>query len=149
MERTLHDLGRILLNAIPTFLIVTFLVLYLRAVFFNPLAGLLQKRFAETEGAKQAAEESMRAAERRVAEYEEKLRAARGELYAEQDKVFRGIQGEHAARLESARRDADTKLSQAVARMDQESSESKAALDAQSGDLADRIVARVLEGRPA
>ena len=34
MNQTLHDLGRILLNAVPTFLIVVFLILYLRSVFF-------------------------------------------------------------------------------------------------------------------
>ena len=149
MDRTIHDLGRILLNAVPTFLIVTFLILYLRSVFFKPLARILQQRYDETEGAQKAAEASMREAERRVAEYEEKLRAARGEIYAEQEKLYRQLEQEHAAHLETARREADAAIARAMAELTAQSDQARETLEAQSGELADRIVFRVLEGRAA
>ena len=149
MDKTLHDLGRILLNAVPTFLIVLFLIVYLRSVFFAPLAKILQRRYDETEGARKAAEESMRQAELRVAEYEEKLRAARGELYAEQDKAFRQLEKENALSLESAKREADAQIRRAHAQLQEQVDESRRTLEAQTGELADRIVSRVLEGRAA
>ena len=91
----------------------------------------------------------MRQAELRVAEYEEKLRAARGELYAEQDKAFRQLEKEHAHSLESAKREADGQIRRAHAQLQEQVEESRRTLEAQTGELADRIVSRVLEGRAA
>ncbi len=149
MDKTLHDLGRILLNAVPTFLIVVFLILYLRATFFGPLAKVLKRRYDETEGARKAAEESLRQAELRVAEYEEKLRAARGELYAEQERAYRDLEKGHAQSLESARLEADAQIRRAHAELQAEVDAARAALESQTGELADRIVSRVLAGRAA
>ncbi len=149
MDKTLHDLGRILLNAVPTFLIVAFLIFYLRSTFFKPLARILQRRYAETEGAKEAAEESLRQAELRVAEYEEKLRAARGQFYAEQDTALRQLEREQALSLEQARRQTDAQIAAARVSLQAQVDESRSTLEAQTSDLADRIVSRVLEGRAA
>ena len=76
MEDIFHSLRLILLNSVPTFCFLLFLVIYLRAMYFQPFAKILKQRYEATEGAKKAAEESLRQAELRVAEYEEKLRAA-------------------------------------------------------------------------
>jgi F-type H+-transporting ATPase subunit b len=149
MDKTLHDLGRILLNAVPTFLIVGFLILYLRSMFFAPIAKILQRRYDETEGARAAAEESMRQAELRVAEYEEKLRAARNELYAEQEKAFRQLEQENARNLEAAKREAEAQILRARAHLQEQVDESRRTLEAQTSELADRIVSRVFEGRAA
>jgi F-type H+-transporting ATPase subunit b len=149
MDKTLHDLGRILLNAVPTFLIVGFLILYLRSMFFAPIAKILQRRYDETEGARAAAEESMRQAELRVAEYEEKLRAARNELYAEQEKAFRQLEQENARNLEAAKREAEAQILRARAQLQEQVDESRRTLEAQTSELADRIVSRVFEGRAA
>ncbi len=149
MDKTLHDLGRILLNGIPTFLIVLFLIIYLRAMFFGPLARVLRRRYDETAGAEKAAAESMLAAEGRIAEYEEKLRAARAEIYSEQDRIFKDLEREHAAGVATARREADAHVARASADLQAEAAEARQTLEERSGELADRIVASVLEGRAA
>lgn len=149
MDKTLHDLGRILLNAVPTFLIVLFLIVYLRGMFFAPLARILRRRYEETEGAQKAADESMRQAELRIAEYEEQLRAARGEIYAAQDAFFRDLEREHAGRLESARRQAEAHVARATAELLAEAERARQSLARQGSSLADAIVARVLRGRAA
>ncbi len=149
MDKTLHDLGRILLNAVPTFLIVLFLILYLRSMFFGPLARILRRRYEETEGAEKAADESMRQAELRIAEYEEKLRAARGEIYAQQDAVYKQLEREHAGRLEAARRETEAHVARATADLLGEAERARQTLEQQSGSLADAIVSRVLHGRAA
>ncbi len=149
MDATFHALGRILLNGVPTFLIVLLLVFYLRAMFFGPFARILQRRYEATEGAEKAAEESMREAERRIAEYEDKLRAARGEIYAEQDRVFRQLERELAAQMDVTRRESEAHVARAAVALEMESQEARKTLDARSSELADEIADRVLEGRAA
>lgn len=149
MDATLHALGRILLDAVPTFLIVLILIIYMRRMFFRPIARVLQQRYEATAGAEKAAEESMRQAEQRVAEYEEKLRSARLEIYAEQAKVLKQMEKEHAARLEEARARAEERVSSAAAELRAEADAALSSLEAHSGEIADQIVARILEGRAA
>lgn len=149
MDATFHALGRILLNAVPTFLILLFLVVYLRWMFFSPLQRVFERRYDATEGARKAADESMRQAEVRIAEYEAKLRDARGEIYAEQEKIFKQVEQENAARIEGARREAEGQIALARVDLEKQAAEARRSLDAQSEDLADRIVSRVLEGRAA
>ena len=59
MEETLRALGEILLKAVPTFVLVFLLYLYLSRMFFRPLEAVLQKRYAATEGARKLADESL------------------------------------------------------------------------------------------
>ena len=81
MDKTLHQLGGILLNRIPTFVLVLLLNLYLRFVFFKPLENTLAARYAKTEGARQAAAAALAAADARVAEHQAALRAARAKVF--------------------------------------------------------------------
>lgn len=149
MDATLHALGRILLDGVPTALIVLFLVGYLRFVFFGPLSRIYKQRYDETEGARKAAAESIRQAELRIAEYEEKLRAARGEIYAGQDRALREVEREQADRLATARREADAHVARAAAELKTESEQARQTLETRSSELAAEIVDRVLEGRAA
>lgn len=149
MDDILHSLRPILLNSVPTFFFLLFLIFYLRAMYFGPFARILKQRYEATEGAKKAADESLRQAELRVAEYEEKLRAARNDIYAEQEKAFRALDAEHAAELDKVRREADAKIAQARAELAAEVETAKKSLDSQSNELADQIVSRILEGRAA
>jgi F-type H+-transporting ATPase subunit b len=149
MDSTLHALGRILLDAVPTFLIVLFLIIYMRRMFFRPMARIFEQRYDATAGAEKAAEESMRQAELRLAEYDDKLRAARQEIYAEQARILKQMENEHAARLAEARQRAEERVASTAQDLRAEADNALTALEAQSGALADRIAARILEGRAA
>ena len=87
MDKTLHQLGGILLNGIPTFVLVLLLNVYLRFVFFKPLEKTLADRYAKTEGARKAAAAALAAADARVAEHQAALRAARSEVFEAQEKA--------------------------------------------------------------
>jgi F0F1-type ATP synthase membrane subunit b/b' len=91
----------------------------------------------------------MRNAERQIAEYEEKLRAARGEIYAEQAQALKAVEAENAAQLERTRREAETQIARAHAQLLEESEQARRSLESRSSELADQIVARILEGRAA
>ena len=60
MESTLHDLGQLLLKAIPTVFLLLVVHFYLKKMFFRPMADVLAKRRAATEGLRESAE-AMRA----------------------------------------------------------------------------------------
>lgn len=149
MDATLQALGRILLNAIPTFLLLLFLLIYLKQMFFKPLAETLEARFAATEGAQQAAAESLRHAEEQVEQYRRALQAARAESYREQERVFKEVAAHNAAAAEAGRKSAEARITEAKHQMDQDVEAAKQTLGTQSQDLADRIASAILQGRTA
>ena len=85
MDKILHQLGELLLTALPTFFLILFLNYYLKFVFFKPLEKALRQRYDATEGARKLAEESLQRAAAKTAEYEATLRAARGSRKFAQD----------------------------------------------------------------
>ena len=98
MEATLHQLGGILLSALPTFILVIFLHYYLKFMFFKPLEKVLGERHAATEGARALAVESLQRAERKTAEYEAAMRAERAKIYREFEQHHKRLQEEEKRR---------------------------------------------------
>ena len=149
MDATLHSLGEILLRAIPTFFLVIALFVYLKFMFFGPLEKVLKARYDATEGARKMAEESLRRADARTAEYEAAMRAARGEIYQEQEKLRRQLQQERAAAVEAARKKSEEQIVQAKAELAAEAAQARNTLAAESESLASQIADSVLRRRVA
>ncbi len=149
MEQTLRALGEILLKAIPTFILVFILYLYLARVFFRPLEQVLQKRHEATEGARKLAGESMDRAAAKTAEYETALRAARAEVYHELDRLRRELQAERATAMDEARREADARLGEAKEELAGEVANVKRSLAGESDALAAQIADSILRRRVA
>ena len=55
MEATLKDLGNLLVEAIPTIVFFILLTVYLKHVFFKPMAKILEERRKATEGVRDLA----------------------------------------------------------------------------------------------
>src|SRR5438045_8683235 len=103
MEQTLHALAGILLKSIPTVVLLLFLYFYLKAMLFGPLNRVLQQREELTAGTRHAAQKSLKDAERKIQEYEAKMREARAEVYREQEKTRRQWLADQTGQLERAR----------------------------------------------
>src|SRR6266404_5962586 len=103
MDETLHQLGGILLRAIPTFLIVVLLHFYLKFIFFKPLQQVLRQRYEATEGARKLAEASLLKASEKAAQYEAALRTARADTYKELEQLRRQLQEDRTASVQEAR----------------------------------------------
>jgi F-type H+-transporting ATPase subunit b len=146
MEATLYALGQILLRAVPTFFLVLLLYVYLRFVFFKPMAGVLARRYELTEGARQSAAHSLETAAHKAADYEESLRAARNEIYREQEEIRRQWRDEQAARVAEARKRAEAMVKEARADLARQAQEARLGLEAQVRELATRITEQVLAG---
>lgn len=144
MGETLRALGDILLKALPTFFLVVVLYIYLRLVFFRPLASVLQTRRDRTAGARQRAEEALQRAEQKAAEYEAALQAARAEIYREEEAERQKALEAHAARVKDARAQAEVRLRQARERIGADVDNAKQSLAGQSDALAEQIIQIVL-----
>ncbi len=149
MEETLRALGEILLKAVPTFILVFLLYLYLGRMFFRPLEEVLKRRYEATEGARKLADESLAKAAAKTAEYEAAMRAARGEIYSELGQLRRQLQVERATAVEQARREAEAQIAEARAQLQQEVARLKQQLAGESDALASQIADSILRRRVA
>ena len=146
MEQTLHALAGILLKAIPTIILVLLLHFYLKSMLFKPLEKVLKQRDDATAGARKSAEESVQLAEKKAAEFDEAIAAARADVYREQESQRKKWLEQEEAQIRDARTRADQAIAAAKAEIDEEVQAARQSLaDATSG-LADDISRQVLEG---
>jgi F0F1-type ATP synthase membrane subunit b/b' len=149
MDATLHDLGRLLLKAIPTVLLLLIVHLYLKRMFFGPMGDVLAKRREQTEGARKSAEALSAKASEKAAALEASLRKARDEIYQEQEEARRRWIGEQNSQLEEARHSSRDLIHQAKQQLDTEAAGAKRDLAATTAALADQIAQSLLEGKAA
>jgi F-type H+-transporting ATPase subunit b len=149
MESTLAALGGLLLKAAPTFILVLVLHFYLKYIFFKPLQRVLDQRYAATEGAKKQAEDSLRAAAAKTAEYEAAMRAARAEIYQAQESLFERLEEKRKQQVQAARVRADAAIHAAKAELARDVEEAKRTLSRETESLADEIAQSILSRRAA
>jgi len=146
MDAILNPLGGLLLRALPTFLLVLVLHFYLKRVFFAPLDKVLEARRQATEGARNAAHKSLETASRKASEYEAAIRAARGEMYKEQERTRRDWRQQQASAIEESRRNASEMVKQARVQLAAEAADAKQSLATESELLAGAITESILRG---
>jgi F-type H+-transporting ATPase subunit b len=144
MDTILHQLGEILLRAVPTFLLVVFLNFYLKNVFFKPLEKVLHRRYEATEGARKIAEQSLERATAKAAEYEAAMRAARAEVYQYQEQLHRQLQEKESAQLAEARKRAEALIKEARAQIAHDVETARESLARDSELLANQIADTML-----
>src|SRR6266852_2394384 len=149
MEATIQALGQILLRAIPTLLFLILIHFYLKAMFYRPLQKVLAQRREATEGARQAAEASLKSAAEKVAAFEQSLREARAEIYRQQEEVRRQWLEEQTARLAEARKASQALIWEASAQLAAEKEAAKRDLVTYADSLAEQIAQSIVSGRVA
>src|SRR6266478_1655790 len=148
MQEIVHQLGELFLQAVPTVLIVLAFYLILRALFFRPLLAVMAERDARTVGARKAAEAAEAAAIEKVKQYQEALKKARAQVYAEQEAARKKLLDERAARLKDARSKAAAEVAAGKERVARELAAALLELKASVGQLAAEIARRVLQIAP-
>jgi F-type H+-transporting ATPase subunit b len=147
MEQMLQALGGILLKSIPTICLLLLLYFYLKAMLFKPLNRVLKQRDDLTAGTRRAADKSLQDAERKVQEYEGKMREARAEVYREQEVTRAQWLTDQAAQVASARERTGAAAQQASQQLAAEIAAARLSLAESSGALADEIATAVLARR--
>jgi len=145
MESTLHDLGQLLLKAIPTLFLLLVVHFYLKRMFFRPMADVLAKRRAATDGLRESAEAMRAKAGEQTKAIEDQLRQAREAIYTEQEEARRVWMGDQGAQLEAARQQGRELIQQSKHDLDDEAAVAKNQLAETAGTLADQIANALLE----
>jgi F0F1-type ATP synthase membrane subunit b/b' len=149
MEKTLHDLGGIILNGLPTFFLVLILAFFVKFLYLKPLDKILAERFRLTEGARKAAEDSLKNADARIAEYQQALNKARSDIYLEQAAFLQKLREEQAELAKAVRVESDTRVAEIKLSIAKEADDARSNLEAQADTLAGQIADAILGRRAA
>lgn len=145
MDETFRQIGELLLGSIPT--IIFFLLLYglYTVLVHKPLMRVLAERRARTQGAIEKARADIALAERRTAEYEQKLRDARIAILKAQEARRAVATKARDAAVAQARTQSQAQVQQAKAAIEQDKQAAQTTLDSEAGRLATEIIRIVLE----
>jgi F-type H+-transporting ATPase subunit b len=149
MDKLLHDLGGIVLNGLPTFFLVIILAVCVKYLYLKPLEKVLAERYRLTEGARLSAEESLKSADSKIAEYEDALTKARGEIYKDQSEFLKQLQEQQTEQVKTVRTEAEQRIAAAKVAITAEARTAAAGLESQSDTLAAQIADAVLARRVA
>ena len=133
-----------MLSGLPTFVLLLILAGFVKLLYLNPLEKVLAERFRLTEGARQAAEDSLKNADTKIAEYQEALNRARGEIYQEQALFLQNLQAEQAEQARLARMESEARVAAIKLSIAQEAEAARESLDLQSETLAAQIADAIL-----
>jgi F0F1-type ATP synthase membrane subunit b/b' len=148
MQEIGHQLGGLFLQAVPTVLIVLLFYAILRAIFFKPLLAVMAEREARTSGARKAAEAAQAAAAEKVKQYQEALKQARAQVYAEQEAARKKLLDERAALLKDARGKATAEVAAGKDRVAKELAAARRDIQTTVAQLSNEIASRVLQAPP-
>ncbi len=143
----LQALGGILLKSIPTICLLLILYLYLKAMLFKPLKQVLKQRDDLTAGTRRGADQSLKNAERKIQEYEHKMREARAEVYREQEATRAQWLADQTAQVTAARERTGAATAKAKEQLGLEIGAARQSLMETSGALADEIATSLLTRR--
>jgi F-type H+-transporting ATPase subunit b len=144
MQEIIQQVGTLLLGSLPTVVLFIVLVLSYQFLVQGPLSATLKKRRALTEGAIEEAQKAIAQAEARAAEYAEKLRQARAEVYKVREQRVKQWNQEREAALDLARKASTLKVNQARAELEAEAVQARRTIQASAGELASQVVRAVL-----
>ncbi len=148
MQEIVHQLGELFLQAVPTVLIILLFYFILRALFFKPLLAVMAERDSRTVGAQKAAEAAQAAAAEKVKQYQEALKQARGQVYAEQEAARKKLLEERAAQIKDARTKASGEVSTAKLRIAAELAAGRRDVEGTVAQLSAEIARRILQTPP-
>jgi len=145
MDAILRQIGELLVNSIPT--IISVLILWTAYTFLvhNKLRQVLEQRHALTEGAIERAQQEIAIAEKRTAEYEQRVREARSQIYKTQQANRQRVMDERNAALADARKNAGEMVKKARTALEKDTVAAKASLEQHANVLADQVIASVLK----
>jgi F0F1-type ATP synthase membrane subunit b/b' len=149
MDSTLQDLVALLEKSIPTILFFILLTLYLKKVFFQPMAKLLEERRKQTEGVRELAQRAFEAADKKKSEFERALDLARAEINQENEALRRQWAEEQAQVIARVRAEAGEQIEEAKRQIASEVETAKGELDAVAERLSGQIVESLSRRRAA
>jgi len=145
MDQTLHQLGGLLLGAVPTVILLTLLYALYSTIVHRPLQRVLAERRSKTEGAVEKSRADIAAAEARTSEYEQRLREARAAVFRAQEARRQAALDARSKAVNEARGKAQAQVQAAKKDIEADRVAAQAGLQKDASALAEEIVRRVLQ----
>ena len=145
MDQTLHQLGELLLGAVPTVILLALLYALYTSIVHKPLQRVLEERRSKTEGAVEKSRADIAAAEARTAEYEQKLREARAAVFRAQEAKRQAALQARSHAVADARSRAQAQVQAAKTDIEKDRFAAEKGLHGEAAALAQEIVRRVLQ----
>ena len=145
MDETLRQIGELLLGSVPTIIFFLLLFGFYTLLVHKPLMAVLSERRARTQGAIEKARADIDSAEKRTAEYEQRLRDARLAVFKAQEERRVKASQARAEAVEQARKQAQSKIEQARAGIERDTAGARKSLEVEANRLAGEIIRTVLE----
>jgi len=144
MDQTLRQLGELLLGAVPTVILLGTLSILYSFLVHRPLTAVLAERHSRTQGAMERARADIAAAEARTADYEQRLREARQQVFKNQEARRQQATQSRNQTVNRARTRAQEQVKLARAGIEQDKQQAMAKLQSDAARLASDIVRTVL-----
>jgi F-type H+-transporting ATPase subunit b len=144
MDQILNQLGGLVLGSVPTMILFILLVTLYGLLVRRPLERVLAERHARTTGAVEQARGAIAAAEAETTAYEDKLRAAKAEIFQARDQKLKQWNAEREAALEQVRQSTQERVRSARQEIEQSAADARRQIEAISGELSSRILNAVL-----
>ena len=141
----LHQLGNLFLQAVPTVIIVFLFYLFMRWAFFTPIQKAMAEREAKIEGARKDAATVQAAANQELQDYNDALKKARAEIYAEQEVARQAILQERSKNLKAMRTLAQKEVAEGKKKIDADLAVARKEIEASAPAMAGEIARSILE----
>ncbi len=144
MDQIARQLGELLLGAVPTTLLLALFYFVYTVLVHNPLTAVLAERRARTEGALEKAQVDIAAADARTADYEQRLREARLQIFKKLETRRQQAIQVRADAAGTARARALDQVKAARASIEQDKQQAMAKLQSDAEQLAGQIARIVM-----
>lgn len=144
MDQILNQLSGLILGSVPTIIFFLLLIVAYGYLVRRPLDRVLAERRARTTGAIEQAQGAISAAEAETAVFEDKLRAARREIFEARDAKLKQWARDREQALERAKTATEEKVHGARLALEQSAAGAKQQIESMSGELSAQILKAVL-----
>ena len=144
MDQILNQIGGLVLGAVPTMVLFIFLVVAYGLLVRRPLERILAERRTRTSGAVEKAKDAISEAEAKTAEYEDRLRKARAEIFAVRESKLKQWAAQREQALGDARAATAQKVLAGKLEIEQGLVDARRQIETASAELSEQVLRAVL-----
>src|ERR1700733_14556457 len=139
-----HQLEKLFLGAVPTVIVVLLFYFFMRWAFFGPMMRAMAERSAKIEGARAEAAAAEAGAKQELDAYNDALRKARAEIYAQQEEARPNALEKRAKFMKTMRAHAQDDVNAAKKHIAAELEAARAEVERATPELAGQIAQAIL-----
>jgi F-type H+-transporting ATPase subunit b len=144
MDLILNELGGLALGSVPTIVLFLLLIVAYNVLVLGPLNKVLAERRARTSGAVEQAKGAIAAAEAETSVYEDKLRAAKAEIFKAREEKLKKWNADREAALAQARSRTQERIDASRKEIEQSAATARQQIEGASAVLSAQILRAVL-----